>query len=109
MILYRTGLQFVGHRLEIVSGYRDPKATRDWRGAHEKGLACDLRVDGIADSILREYLRLNFDHIGLGFYPNAPFVHLETRTGPSQFWIDYSSPAENTMELEASRSIQTPR
>jgi hypothetical protein len=32
--------------------------------------------------------------VGVGFYPNSFFVHLDVRKGPSAFWIDYSGPGE---------------
>jgi uncharacterized protein YcbK (DUF882 family) len=92
--LYQTGRHFVGHRLEVISGYRNPKVARNPRSPHKLGLACDFRVAGVPNTTLREYLRRDFDHVGVGFYPNSFFVHLDVRKGPSAFWIDYSGPGE---------------
>ncbi|MGC9983038.1 MAG: DUF882 domain-containing protein [Polyangia bacterium] len=93
-LLYQTGRHFAGHRLEVISGYRNPKVARNPKSPHKKGLACDFRLAGIPNATLREYLRHTFDHVGVGFYPNSSFVHLDVRKGPSAFWIDYSGPGE---------------
>ena len=93
-LMYQTGRHFPGHRLEVVSGYRNPKVARNPRSPHKQGLACDFRVAGVPNATLRDYLRRTFDHVGVGFYPNSFFVHLDVRKGPSAFWIDYSGPGE---------------
>ena len=94
-LLYQTGRHFAGHRLEVISGYRNPKVARNPRSPHKKGLACDFRVAGVSNATLRDYLRSTFSHVGVGYYPNSLFVHLDVRRGPSAFWIDYSGPGEN--------------
>jgi uncharacterized protein YcbK (DUF882 family) len=93
-LMYQTGRHFAGHRLEVVSGYRNPKVARNPKSPHKQGLACDFRVAGVPNATLRDYLRRTFDHVGVGFYPNSSFVHLDVRKGPSAFWIDYSGPGE---------------
>ena len=94
-MLYQTARQFDGHRLEVVSGYRHPKVARNPRSPHKKGLACDFRVAGIANTVLRDYLCKTFDHAGVGYYPNSVFVHLDNRKdGSSAFWIDYAGPGQ---------------
>jgi uncharacterized protein YcbK (DUF882 family) len=93
-LLYQTGKQFAGHRLEVISGYRNPKVARNPRSPHKLGLACDFHIAGVANTTLRDYLRRTFDRVGVGFYPNSSFVHLDVRKGPSAFWIDYSGPGE---------------
>ncbi len=93
-LMYQTGRHFAGHRLEVISGYRNPKVARNPRSPHKQGLACDFRVAGVPNASLRDYLRRTFDHVGVGFYPNSFFVHLDVRKGPSAFWIDYSGPGE---------------
>jgi uncharacterized protein YcbK (DUF882 family) len=94
-LLYQTGRHFEGHRLEVVSGYRSPKVAKNPKSPHKEGLACDFRVAGIANAMLRDYLRNTFDHVGVGYYPNSLFVHLDNRKQkPSAFWIDYSGPGQ---------------
>jgi uncharacterized protein YcbK (DUF882 family) len=94
-LIYQTGKNFYGHRIEVISGYRSPKVARNPKSPHKLGLACDFRVAGIGNVVLRDYLRRSFDHVGVGYYPNSLFVHLDVRKGPSAFWIDYSGPGEN--------------
>ena len=49
---------------------------------------------------LRDYLRKNFDKVGVGYYPNSTFVHLDVRKDRSAFWIDYSGPGERAVYSE---------
>ncbi len=100
-LLYKTARNFEGRRLEVVSGYRHPKVARNPKSPHKQGLACDFRVVGIPNTVLRDYLRKAFDHVGVGYYPNSVFVHLDDRkTGPSAFWIDYSGPGQSAEYAE---------
>jgi hypothetical protein len=62
-----------------------------------KGLACDFRVEGVKTAELRDYLRHTFDKVGVGYYPNSSFVHLDVRKDRSAFWIDYSGPGERAV------------
>jgi uncharacterized protein YcbK (DUF882 family) len=95
-MLYEVARHYDGHRLEVVSGYRHPKVTKNPKSPHKLGLACDFRVPGVANPALRDYLRKTFDHAGVGYYPNSVFVHLDDRKkGPSAFWIDYAGPGES--------------
>ena len=94
-MLYQTARHYEGHRMEVVSGYRHPKVARNPKSPHKQGLACDFRIATIANAALRDYLRKTYDHVGVGYYPNSVFVHLDNRkTGPSAFWIDYSGPGQ---------------
>jgi hypothetical protein len=65
-----------------------------------KGLACDFRVDGVKTAELRDYLRKTFEKVGVGYYPNSTFVHLDVRKDRSAFWIDYSGPGERSIYSE---------
>jgi uncharacterized protein YcbK (DUF882 family) len=99
-LIYETGRHFNGKRVEIVSGYRHPTVAKNPKSPHMKGLACDIRVDGVKNSDLRDFLRRNFKQVGVGYYPNSSFVHLDVRKGASAFWIDYSGPGERSMYAE---------
>jgi uncharacterized protein YcbK (DUF882 family) len=96
-LLFDTGRHWPGSRLEVVSGYRAPTVAKNPHSPHMKGLACDFRVTGVKNTELRDYLRRAFPHIGVGYYPNSSFVHLDVRKGGSAFWIDYSGPGENAL------------
>jgi uncharacterized protein YcbK (DUF882 family) len=103
-LLYKTARHFEGRRMEVVSGYRHPKVARNPKSPHKEGLACDFRMAGIANTVLRDYLRKAYEHVGVGYYPNSVFVHLDDRkTGPSAFWIDYSGPGQAAEYAENAR------
>ncbi len=96
-LLYQTGHHWPGRRLEVVSGYRHPTIAKNPHSPHMKGLACDFRVEGVKTAELRDYLRRTFDKVGVGYYPNSSFVHLDVRKDRSAFWIDYSGPGERAV------------
>jgi len=100
-LLYQTGRHWPGHRLEVVSGYRHPNVAKNPRSPHMKGLACDFRVVGVSNTQLRDYLRQTFTKVGVGYYPNSSFVHLDVRKDRSAFWIDYSGPGERALYSKA--------
>jgi len=95
-LLYQTSRYFEGRKLEVISGFRHPKVARNPKSPHKQGLACDFRVLGVPNTVLRDYLRKTFDHVGVGYYPNSTFVHLDVRMGASAFWIDYSGPGQDS-------------
>jgi hypothetical protein len=99
-LIYETGRHYPGKRISVVSGYRHPTVAKNRRSPHMKGLACDLRVDGVKNTELRDYFRATFKKVGVGYYPNSSFVHLDVRNGPSAFWIDYSGPGQNAIYSE---------
>jgi len=96
-LLFQTGHHWPGRRLEVVSGYRHPEVAKNPHSPHMKGLACDFRVEGVKTAELRDYLRRTFDKVGVGYYPNSSFVHLDVRKDRSAFWIDYSGPGERAI------------
>jgi uncharacterized protein YcbK (DUF882 family) len=96
-LLYQTGRHWPGQRVEVVSGYRSPTVAKNPHSPHMKGLACDFRVAGVKNTELRDYLRGNLKKVGVGYYPNSSFVHLDVRKDRSAFWIDYSGPGERAM------------
>jgi uncharacterized protein YcbK (DUF882 family) len=100
-LIHETGRHYPGRRIEVVSGYRHPTVARNPRSPHMKGLACDFRVQGVPNTELRDFLRSHYQHVGVGYYPNSSFVHLDVRgSGPSAFWIDYSRPNEDAIYSE---------
>jgi uncharacterized protein YcbK (DUF882 family) len=96
-LLYQTGRHWPGQRIEVVSGFRSPTVAKNPHSPHMQGLACDFRVVGVKNTELRDYLRGNMKKVGVGYYPNSSFVHLDVRKDRSAFWIDYSGPGERAM------------
>jgi uncharacterized protein YcbK (DUF882 family) len=95
---------FGSRRLEIISGFRPYTATQyTAHSNHNIGHAMDFRVVGVPNEVLRDYCR-TLHNVGVGYYPNSTFVHLDVRTSPS-FWIDYSRPGEppryNSADVDA--------
>jgi len=99
-LLYETGRHWPGRHVDVMSGYRDPSVAKNPHSPHMKGLACDIHVDGVTNTELRDYLRRTFQKVGVGYYPNSSFVHLDVRKDRSAFWIDYSGPGERAVYSE---------
>jgi uncharacterized protein YcbK (DUF882 family) len=84
---------FGSRRLEIISGFRPYSPTQyTAHSNHNIGHAMDFRVVGVPNEVLRDYCR-TLHNVGVGYYPNSTFVHLDVRNSPS-FWIDFSRPGE---------------
>lgn len=81
---------FGGRPLRIVSGYRTKSFVADSK--HKHGQAVDFSVHGVPNEALRDYLR-TFKNVGVGYYPNSSFVHLDVRAS-SAYWVDYAGPGE---------------
>lgn len=81
---------FGGRPLHVVSGYRETSAAVNSR--HKTGQACDFYVAGVPNEALVGYLR-TLPHVGVGFYPNSTFVHLDVRV-ETAWWTDVSAPGE---------------
>ena len=81
---------FGGRALRVVSGYRERSYAAASR--HRTGRALDFSIPGVPNEAVRDYLR-SFNDVGVGYYPNSTFVHLDVREGDT-YWIDYSGPGE---------------
>ncbi len=86
--LYLVGQHFDAP-VHVVSGYRhkERKTSR-----HKQGKAIDIRIPGVTPRALWNYCK-RFDNVGLGYYPNSKFVHMDVRKR-SYYWIDDSGPGE---------------
>jgi len=89
-LLVRASDEFGGRPLRVVSGYRTTSYSPDSR--HRHSAAVDFSVLGVRNSALRDYL-LTLEQVGVGYYPNSSFVHLDVRTEKT-FWIDYAGPGQ---------------
>ncbi len=96
-ILYKTARHYHNAKLFIVAGYRAPKIAKQKgnpRSPHKRGVAADFQVAGASIESVRDYLRSTYHHIGVGFYPNSGFIHVDVGRQKDAFWIDYSGPGE---------------
>jgi uncharacterized protein YcbK (DUF882 family) len=84
---------FGGKTIHVVSGFRPyTPAQYTLHSNHNAGRAMDFTVEGVPNTVLRDYCR-TFRDAGVGYYPNSTFVHLDVRTGKA-YWIDYARPGE---------------
>jgi len=81
---------FGGRPLRIVSGYRERSYAAASR--HRTGSAVDFSIPGVPNEAVRDYMR-GLDSVGVGYYPNSSFVHLDVREADT-YWIDYSGPGD---------------
>jgi LysM repeat protein len=81
---------FGGRPLRIVSGYRTTSYVKDSR--HKQNRAVDFSVPGVPNEVVRDYAR-RFAKVGVGYYPNSSFVHLDVREYAA-YWVDYARPGE---------------
>ncbi|SRR5258706_2388773 len=95
-LMYEVARHFEFKPISVVAGYRAPRVAREKgnpRSPHKQGTACDFRVEGVANTELRDFMR-TLPRVGVGYYPNSDFVHLDVQRKVSAFWIDYSAPGE---------------
>jgi uncharacterized protein YcbK (DUF882 family) len=96
-VLYATARHFHSGKLHIVAGYRAPRIAREKgnpKSPHKRGVACDFRLEGTRIETLRDYLREKFRDIGVGYYPNSGFIHVDVERKKPAYWIDYSGPGQ---------------
>lgn len=78
--------------VQIISGYRSPKTNSALRKGsagvakksyHMKGMAIDLRIEGINLKTLHKAAK-SLKGGGVGYYPKSQFIHVDT--GPVRYW-----------------------
>lgn len=89
-LLAQVSDEFGGRSVRLISGWRNTSFARESR--HKHGRAMDFMIPGVPNEALRDYLR-SLENVGVGYYPNSTFVHLDTRE-TSAFWTDYAGPGE---------------
>lgn len=95
-LLYKTARHYSANRVEVISGYRTRKIARrkgTRHSYHTKGRAIDLRIPGVSNERLRDYLR-TLPRVGVGYYPVSGFIHMDVRDDRSAYWIDRSGPGQ---------------
>lgn len=91
-LLAKVSDHFGGRPVEIVSGVRPAGGFTRRESHHVAGEAIDFRIRGVPNTELRDFCK-TFDHVGVGYYPNSLFVHLDVRR-ESATWTDLSRPGE---------------
>lgn len=89
-LIVRVSDTFGGQPIRVVSGYRTNSYYQDSR--HRLSAAVDFAIAGVPNAVLCEYLR-DFEDVGVGYYPNSSFVHLDVRNHTA-YWVDYAGPGE---------------
>ncbi|HET7539288.1 MAG TPA: LysM peptidoglycan-binding domain-containing protein [Polyangiaceae bacterium] len=89
-LLAKVSDHFGSRPIRIVSGYRTRSYFEDSR--HKSSRAVDFSIPGIDNATLRDYLR-TLTSVGVGYYPNSSFVHLDVRD-TNTYWVDYAGPGE---------------
>jgi uncharacterized protein YcbK (DUF882 family) len=78
--------------IQVVSGYRSPNTNAQLRhqshrvakhSLHMEGRAIDIRIDGVPTAALKK-AAVAMQQGGVGYYPRADFVHLDT--GEVRLW-----------------------
>jgi uncharacterized protein YcbK (DUF882 family) len=84
---------FKGRDILFVSGFR-PYSPQQYtpHSNHNVGRAFDFAVRGISNEVLRDFCR-TFRNVGVGYYPNSSFVHLDVRAKKA-YWVDYAGPGQ---------------
>jgi len=84
---------FGGRDLVVVSGFR-PYTPRQFtpHSNHNVGRAIDFAIRGVTNESLRDFCR-TFRNVGVGYYPNSSFVHLDVRKASAN-WTDYAGPGQ---------------
>ncbi len=91
-LLARVSDHFGGRAITLVSGYRPTGGNTQRTSRHVRGHAIDIRVQGVPNRVLRDYVR-TFHNVGVGFYPRSTFVHLDTRD-TNAYWVDWARPGQ---------------
>ena len=66
--------------IHFVSAYRGHKQESK-TSPHRGGRALDLRIPGVRDTVIRDYLWRTHREVGVGWYPKLGFVHIDHRPG----------------------------
>lgn len=89
-LLSRISDHFGGRVVHIMSGFRPPGTNTRESSRHVTGDAVDLKVQGVPNRTLIEFLR-TLPECGVGFYPNSSFVHFDVRERRT-YWVDRTGP-----------------
>ena len=84
---------FGGREVTVVSGFRPYSPRQHARHSnHNEGRAIDFSIKGVGNEAVRDFCR-TLRNVGVGYYPNSLFVHLDVRDG-NAYWVDYAAPGQ---------------
>jgi uncharacterized protein YcbK (DUF882 family) len=106
-MLTKVSDHFGGRPIRIVSGFRPYSPDQHTpHSRHNLGRAVDFSVPGVPNDVVREFCR-TLGNVGVGYYPNSSFVHLDVREIPT-YWVDYSGPGEAPRYASSGEAPQPP-
>jgi uncharacterized protein YcbK (DUF882 family) len=91
-MLYDLQTIFDKREIQVISAYRTEKTNAMLRGTipgvakdsyHMKGQAVDIRIPGVDVALMRDVAK-TLAVGGVGYYPEANFIHVDT--GPIRYW-----------------------
>lgn len=99
---------FGGRQIVVISGFREAGGRTRESSRHTEGRAIDFRIRGVDLRVLRDYVR-EFPRVGVGYYPNSRFVHLDVRD-ESAYWVDRSGRGQDADVVRPAneRQFETP-
>jgi uncharacterized protein YcbK (DUF882 family) len=82
VMLADVSAHYPGQTIEYVSAFRavDPPASR-----HKQGRAFDFRIPGVSLVELRDYVWTHNHEVGVGWYPQSNFIHMDHRPGDKDY------------------------
>lgn len=102
-LIYKLADTLKARQVNIISGYREPNGEQRFESRHCKGKAADIIIPGVPLAVVARKARA-LGHVGVGFYPNSGFVHLDVRKKRSYFWVDRSGPGQPSCHVSILQS-----
>jgi len=111
-LLADVAVRYPGHEIEVVSAVRaEPDRSRDGikHSKHWDGHAIDLIVKGAKLSEVRDVMWKNHRDVGVGWYPEGGFIHLDYRPDVHDMaWTQPKKNADNIYHPRWSRLARDP-
>lgn len=70
--------RYSGKTIEYVSAYR-VGSNESSTSPHRHASAVDFRIRGIQLRDIRDYLWKSYTHVGVGWYPQGQYIHIDSR------------------------------
>ena len=96
-IVSQVSRHFGNAEVNVVSGYR----ARPYGAPHSRhflGRAMDIRVPGVPARKVRDYVWATFRGVGVGYYPEQQFVHVDVRDQDTG-WVDHAQDGESAKNV----------